>query len=110
HVPLIGIRVEIGGIVAAPVVDVCRTQLLQLGTGCRVRGIGIVQRRARRGTREADRGTCGVVPARIVRDRAELGAAVGRGIQFRHFRRTLGTVVAAAYTQPVERLPAAQHL
>src|SRR5690606_8855028 len=64
----------------------------------------------RRGAREADRGTGGVVAAGVVRDRAELRATVGRGVQLRHVRRTLGTVVTAAYTQPVERFPAAQDL
>src|SRR5690606_8127193 len=49
HVPFSRIGVEFRGVVATPGVDVCRTQLLQLGTGCRVRGIRVVRRRARRG-------------------------------------------------------------
>src|SRR5690606_13870632 len=110
HVPFRRIGVEVGSTVTTPGVDVCRTQGLQLGAYCRVRGVRVVQRRTRRGAREADRGTGGVVAAGVVRDRAELRATVGRGVQLRHVRRTLGTVVTAAYTQPVERVPAAQDL
>src|SRR5690606_1846081 len=44
HVPLVGIRVEVRGVIAAPGIDLRSTELLQLGAGGRIRGVGVVQR------------------------------------------------------------------